>query len=136
MPAAVAAVASPPYRYAKADGDYDQRRTILIEALGTLPAALRAALEACRRHFVYAMLFSALLNLLFIAPMLYMLQVYDRVIPTAGGVTLLFLTFALLLALATLSLLDAIRSRLLVRASIRLDKALSGEILTATLSRP
>jgi ATP-binding cassette subfamily C protein len=108
----------------------------LIEALGTLPAALRAGLEACRRHFIYAMLFSALLNLLFIAPMLYMLQVYDRVIPTAGGVTLLFLTFALLGALATLSLLDAIRSRLLVRASIRLDKALSREILLATLSRP
>ncbi|HEY8592798.1 MAG TPA: type I secretion system permease/ATPase [Sphingomicrobium sp.] len=108
----------------------------MIEALGTLPAALRAGLEACRRHFIYAMLFSALLNLLFIAPMLYMLQVYDRVIPTAGGVTLLFLTFALLGALATLSLLDAIRSRLLVRASIRLDKALSREILLATLSRP
>ena len=108
----------------------------LIEAISTLPAALRAGLEACRRHFTYAMLFSALLNILFIAPMLYMLQVYDRVIPTQGGITLLFLTLALVGALATLSLLDAIRSRILVRASIRLDKALSGPILEATLARP
>ena len=93
-------------------------------------------MEACRRHFLYAMLFSALLNLLFIAPMLYMLQVYDRVIPTQGGMTLLFLTLVLLFALATLSLLDSIRSRLLVRASVRLDRVLSGAILDATLARP
>jgi ATP-binding cassette subfamily C protein len=108
----------------------------VIEALASLPAALRTGIEACRRHFVYAMLFSALLNLLFIAPMLYMLQVYDRVVPTAGGATLLFLTLALIGALATLSLLDAVRGRLLVRASIRLDKLLSREILNATLARP
>ena len=40
---------------------------------------IQKAVEACRRHFLYGMLFSALLNMLFIAPMLYMLQVYDRV---------------------------------------------------------
>ena len=108
----------------------------MIQALASLPPALRAGIEACRRHFVYAMLFSALLNVLFIAPMLYMLQVYDRVVPTAGGTTLLFLTLALIAALATLAMLDAVRGRLLVRASIRLDKFLSREILTATLARP
>src|SRR5215218_8078289 len=82
------------------------------------------------------MFFSALLNLLFIAPMLYMLQVYDRVIPTAGGTTLLFLTIVLIFALLALSSLDAVRSRLLVRASVRLDRVLSGAILDATLARP
>jgi ATP-binding cassette subfamily C protein len=82
------------------------------------------------------MLFSALLNLLFIAPMLYMLQVYDRVIPTAGRTTLLFLTLVLVFALLTLAALDAIRARLLVRASVRLDQVLSGAVLDATLMRP
>ena len=108
----------------------------MLEPLRTQPAVIRSAAEACRRHFIYAMLFSALLNLLFIAPMLYMLQVYDRVIPTQGGVTLLFLTLVLAFALLTLSALDALRSRLLVRASVRLDRYLSGAILDATLSRP
>jgi ATP-binding cassette subfamily C protein len=108
----------------------------VIESLRTQPAVIKAAADACRRHFTFAMLFSALLNLLFIAPMLYMLQVYDRVIPTAGGMTLLFLTLVLVFALITLSLLDAIRSRLLVRASVRLDRVLSGAILDATLARP
>lgn len=97
---------------------------------------MAAALAACRRHFGYALLFSALVNLLFIAPMLYMLQVYDRVIPTAGGMTLLFLTLVLAFALLTLAGLDALRSRLLVRAGVRLDQQLSGTIINATLLRP
>lgn len=108
----------------------------MLRNLHSQPPAIKAALEACRKHFLYAMLFSALLNLLFIAPMLYMLQVYDRVIPTGGGTTLLFLTLVLILALSTLAMLDAVRSRLLVRASVRLDGILSPAILQSTLARP
>ena len=99
-------------------------------------ATMKAALDACRRHSAYAALFSALLNLLFIAPMLYMLQVYDRVMPTQGRTTLLFLTVVLVLALATLAGLEAIRSRLLVRASIMLDQVMAGRIMRATLLQP
>lgn len=101
-------------------------------ALGTM----RAALALCRRHFVAAAGFSALINLLYIVPTLYMLQVYDRVVPTRGLQTLLFLTLVLLFALATLSLLDRIRGRLLVRAGVQLDAALAPLILDATLGRP
>ena len=93
------------------------------------------ALRACRRHFIAVATFSALLNLLFLVPMLYMLQVYDRVIPTRGNVTLLFLTLVLLFGLATLALLDFVRSRLLVRASIRLDRQLAGVLLDTSLAR-
>ena len=97
---------------------------------------MQAAFAAGRRHFAYAALFSALLNILFIAPMLYMLQVYDRVVPTQGRVTLLMLTLILVVALATLAALEAIRSRLLVRASVRLDLELAGPIMRATLAQP
>lgn len=96
---------------------------------------IEQALRACRRHFVAAGVFSALLNLLYLAPTLYMLQVYDRVVPTGGKLTLLFLTLAVLLALGTLSLLDMVRSRLLVRASVRLDRQLAGAVLDASLGR-
>ncbi|MCY7270901.1 MAG: type I secretion system permease/ATPase [Sphingomonas bacterium] len=99
-------------------------------------ATMKMALKACRRHFGYAALFSALINLLFIAPMLYMLQVYDRVMPTQGRTTLLLLTVVLVLALATLAGLEAIRSRLLVRASVRLDQVMAGPIMRATLIQP
>src|ERR1044072_9252135 len=96
---------------------------------------IAAALHTCRRHFIAVAVFSALLNLLFIVPMLYMLQVYDRVIPTRGGVTIFFLTAVLLFGLVRLSLLDFVRSSLLFRASIRLDRQLAGVLLDTTLSR-
>ena len=94
-----------------------------------------SALRACRRHFIAVATFSALLNLLFLVPMLYMLQIYDRVIPTRGTVTLFFLTLVLLFGLGTLALLDFVRSRLLVRASIRLDRQLAGVLLDTSLAR-
>jgi ATP-binding cassette subfamily C protein len=97
---------------------------------------MRAALDRCRRHVVAAAGFSALVNLLYIAPTLYMLQVYDRVVPTQGRQTLLFLTLVLLFALAVLALLDRLRSRLLVRAGVVLDAAVAPALLDATLGRP
>lgn len=97
---------------------------------------MRAALALCRRHFLAAAGFSALVNLLYIVPTLYMLQVYDRVVPTQGVQTLFFLTLVLLFALATLSLLDRVRARLLVRAGVQLDATLAPLILDATLGRP
>lgn len=96
---------------------------------------IAGALRACRKHFVAVATFSALLNLLFLVPMLYMLQIYDRVIPTRGSLTLFFLTLVLLFGLISLALLDYVRSRLLVRASIRLDRQLSGVLLDTTLAR-
>jgi PrtD family type I secretion system ABC transporter len=96
---------------------------------------IRAAIGACRSHLIHAGLFSAIINFLYLAPTIYMLQVYDRVVPTRGVSTLVFLTLLLLCSLATLSLLDLTRSRLLVRASARLEKLLAGPILRASLSR-
>ena len=37
-------------------------------------------MKACRPHFVWAAVFSALVNLLYLTPTLYMMQVYDRVV--------------------------------------------------------
>ena len=103
------------------------------EAPGT---PLGLAFRHCAAHFGFAAGFSGLLNLLYLAPTLYMLQVYDRVVPTRGKLTLLFLTLVVGFALATLSVLDYYRSRLLVRASARLDHLLSGPILRMLLSAP
>ena len=99
------------------------------------PRGLYGTLSKCRPHFLGFGIFSGLLNLLFIVPMLYMLQVYDRVIPTRGGGTLLVLTAVLLGGLAALATIDLIRSRLLVRASLRLERELAGPLLRATLAK-
>ncbi len=96
---------------------------------------LIAALHACKRHFVAAAAFSFLLNMLYLAPTLYMLQVYDRVVPTRGVMTLVFLTLIFVFAVVTLSSLDFVRARLLVRASTRLDRQLAPRILSALFQR-
>lgn len=94
-----------------------------------VPDALADALRQCRRHFVAAAGFSLLINILYLAPTLYMLQVYDRVVPTGGKTTLLFVTLALALALLSMCGLDMVRARLLVRASERVDAILAPRLL-------
>lgn len=93
-------------------------------------------LTSCRAHLSAAALFSALLNILYIVPTIYMLQVYDRVVPTQGRQTLFYLTLLLLLGLAALSLLDRVRSRLLVKAGLSIDAALALPLLHAATDRP
>ena len=62
-----------------------------------------------RTHVMLIVAFSAAINLLYLAPSLYMLQVYDRVIPTSGVMTLVLLSVVLIASLAVLALLDSIR---------------------------
>jgi ATP-binding cassette subfamily C protein len=96
---------------------------------------LQSALKACKQHFMMAAVFSGLLNFLYLAPSIYMLQVYDRAVPTRGVATLVMLTIVFILTMITLSLLDYLRSRLLIRASARIDAEMSGEVLHALMSR-
>ena len=102
-------------------------KSLLSDRPGTEPLA--AAFRACRTHFVWAAVFSALVNLLYLAPTLYMLQVYDRVVPTGGLTTLGLITAVAVFALACLAILDWLRGRLLLRAGLRLDRMLSSRIL-------
>lgn len=94
---------------------------------------VKAALAECRWHFVFVGLFSGLINLLYLAPSLYMLQVYDRVVPTRGTTTLLLLTLILAFALLVFVGLDSIRMRLLQRASVRLERMATPRLLSMAL---
>jgi PrtD family type I secretion system ABC transporter len=91
--------------------------------------------QECRSHFIAVAAFSALSNLLFVVPTLYLMQVYDRVLPTSGVMTLVLLSGITALALGTQSLLDWVRSRILVRAAAQMDLKASADVLWAALSR-
>ena len=105
-------------------------KSAAVKLLGMeMPPALADALRLCRPHFVAAAVFSLLINILYLAPTIYMLQVYDRVVPTGGKTTLLFVTLALAMALLAMTGLEMVRSRLLVRASERVDAVLAPRIL-------
>lgn len=99
------------------------------------PDELRRLLQSCQGYFVIAAIFSLAINLLYLAGPLYMLQVYDRVISSASEITLLMLTIALLMAFLALAGLDAVRARVLTRASIRLDQTIAARVMTAIIHR-
>ncbi|HVA12431.1 MAG TPA: type I secretion system permease/ATPase [Stellaceae bacterium] len=90
-------------------------------------------LAACRGYFVTVAIFSLAINLLYLAAPLYMLQVYDRVISSASIVTLVMLTIALVAALLALSVLDIVRTHVLARAGIRLDRMMAARVVTAVI---
>lgn len=95
-----------------------------------------AILRACRGYFVTVAVFSLAINLLYLATPLYMLQMYDRVVPSGSVVTLIMLTIALLVALLALAILDVVRSHVLARAGVRLDRLMSARVITAVIDNP
>ncbi len=102
-------------------------------ATGTAPDLPTRALSACRRAFFAVGLFSAAVNVLMLAGSLYMLQVYDRVLPSRSIPTLVALTLAVAVVYAVQGLFDALRQRILGRIGVALDQALSGEVARAIL---
>lgn len=102
-------------------------KNLLPTSPGTEP--LNRSIKACRTYVIWAAAFSALVNLLYLAPTLYMMQVYDRVVPTGGVQTLVLISIVVVFALATLAGLDWLRQRLLLRAGLRLDRLLAEPIL-------
>ena len=102
--------------------------------LEKFPAPIRSAIDASRKHFYAAAIFSALMNVLYLAPTIYMMQVYDRVVPTGGTTTLAWLTLFLGIALGTMALLENVRSRILAMASLKLNDELANRILSRLVS--
>ena len=100
-----------------------------------IPKAFERAFKACRSHFISMAWFSAAINILYLTPTIYMMQVYDRVVPTSGTNTLIVLTLVVALAIGTLTALDAVRSRLMMRASLRMNRLMSEQILDQLMSR-
>src|SRR5437763_9618452 len=88
------------------------------------PAAeLAAALASCRGAFVATGLISGMSNILMLTGAIFMLEIYDRVLPSRSVPTLIGLaTLAIGLYLA-LGLLDMVRGRILIRIGISLDEA-------------
>lgn len=90
------------------------------------------ALRACRSGLLHVGLFSAAINLLMLAPALYMLQVYDRVLASGNAMTLLMLTLIVVGLFAFAGALEWIRSLLVIRLGTRLDMHLNGRVFDAT----
>ena len=93
---------------------------------------LSATLWRFRREFLVVGLFSMVANLLLLTPTIYMLQVYDRVLHSRSELTLLLVSLITLLFFAAMAFAEWSRSRVLVRAGVRLDAALNTRLFNAS----
>jgi ATP-binding cassette, subfamily C, bacterial exporter for protease/lipase len=98
-------------------------------------APIRKVLMQCKRTFVAAFVFTFIIDLLSVTPLLYMMNSYDHVLNTKSGVTLVSLTFVVLVFYVFWSALEWIRARLLVRLSLRIDWDLAAEVFDASFRR-
>ncbi|MBR1120957.1 type I secretion system permease/ATPase [Bradyrhizobium lablabi] len=80
--------------------------------------------------------FSAILNILALTGSLFMMEVYDRVLPSRSVPTLVGLLVLALTLYVFQGFLDALRGRLLVRIGIRLDQAMSDRIYATVMRLP
>ncbi len=83
------------------------------------------ALDECKKGCKSAALVSAAINLLYLTGSFFMLEVYDRVIPSRSMPTLLSLCLIVLVLFTFQGLLDMIRGRIFVRIGSLLDARLS-----------
>jgi ATP-binding cassette, subfamily C, bacterial exporter for protease/lipase len=103
-------------------------------------SALGHSLWALKREMAWVGVFSFFANLLLLAPTVYMLQLFDRVLLSRSELTLVVLTGFTVFLIAWMALAEWLRSRLLVRVGVRLDHQLNGLVFDGSfasqLARP
>jgi PrtD family type I secretion system ABC transporter len=95
-----------------------------------------ALLRAAARQLLGVAAFSGIVNLLMLSGSLYMLQVYDRVIPSRSVATLVGLSVFVLGAYVLQGYFDALRTRMMARIGTLFDARLQGPIYQALVALP
>jgi ATP-binding cassette, subfamily C, type I secretion system permease/ATPase len=97
---------------------------------------LRAALGSCRAAILGIAAFSGLINVLSLTGSLYMLEVYDRVLPGRSVSTLAGLTIIAAMLLAFQGALEIVRGRMLVRIGNQIDWRVGDRIYDLVVRLP
>ena len=97
---------------------------------------LAEALAACRGAFYGTALISGMSNILMLTGAMFMLEIYDRVLPSRSMPTLVGLLVLAVGLFTALGILDAIRGRILVRIGGELDETLSGRVYDTLMRAP
>ena len=92
---------------------------------------LRTAVFGLKPYFVRAAWFSICSCLLILAPSVYMLEVYDRVINSRSHQTLVMLTLVVLAAYVVMEILEWARADIMHGAGLQLDKLMRNRVFRA-----
>ena len=109
---------------------------MIISKIKNIPQnEILLALREFKGAFWSVGVFSAIINLLMLVPSLYMLQVYDRVLGSSNQTTLVMLTLMMVVAYLCMSVLEMVRSFVLVRVGAKLDMRLNKRVYTAAFEQ-
>jgi ATP-binding cassette, subfamily C, type I secretion system permease/ATPase len=97
---------------------------------------LGEALRACRTAFIGVGIMSCMINLLYLTGSLFMLEIYDRVLPSRSVPTLVGLIILAGGLYAAQGGLDLIRGRILGRIGTSLDEALNARVFDLVVRLP
>lgn len=90
--------------------------------------------RACSGAFAAIMGYSLCINLLMLTSSIYMMQVFDRVLVSRSGETLVMLTLIAFIALSTMAALDIIRTRIMQKVGGWLDDQISPVVLDMSIT--
>ncbi len=96
-----------------------------------LPAEVWLTVKRGRAAFLGVVAASFIVNILMLAGPIFMLQVYDRVLPSRSISTLVGLLLIVAMLFVMQSIVDAIRSRLLTRVAQAFDESIRGRVFQA-----
>jgi ATP-binding cassette subfamily C protein len=94
------------------------------------------AIAACRGAFFGVGLMSCVINLLYLTGSFFMLEIYDRVLPSRSVPTLVALVMLASGLYIGQGVLELIRGRILVRIGTALDETLSGRVFETVVRLP
>src|SRR6201987_2072734 len=94
------------------------------------------ALRACRSAFLGVGVMSCIINLLYLTGSMFMLEVYDRVLPSRSVPTLIGLIILAGGLYVAQGLLDLLRNRILGRIGTALDEALNARVFETVVKLP
>ena len=93
------------------------------------------ALAVSRQSFIATGVFSFFINVLMLAPVIYMLEIYDRVLTSNSESTLLMLTLLLVFLFVIMGTLDWVRSQVLGITGSRLEKMLGPRVFDSVFGQ-
>jgi ATP-binding cassette, subfamily C, type I secretion system permease/ATPase len=108
----------------------------MAAAPGVRHSELGDALRACRSAFVGVGVMSFMINLLYLTGSIFMLEVYDRVLPSRSVPTLVGLVVLAGGLYIAQGVLDLIRGRILVRVGTALDESLNARVFETVVRLP
>ena len=108
----------------------------MAAAPGVRRSELGEALRACRSAFIGVGVMSCMINLLYLTGSLFMLEVYDRVLPSRSVPTLVGLIILAGGLYMAQGVLDLIRGRILGRVGTSLDETLNARVFDIVVRLP